>query len=206
MLVCLEGLNLSHLMADLPWIDRVARAFSLAAHPDSLDTGKGPLMPFHEGIPPFVPIRELVGAPPVGVGGSVSTVAYSIAEQFGCDPIIFVGQDLAYTGGKTHATGTPFGGSTATPSRRPGRSYTRGRKRCWRSQTLSTERAELKDSLFEVPAWGGTGEVPTNGSSAPSVNGSRSPRYGSRRWNPGRRLINGRRGVTNRRVRRTNAT
>ncbi|MDP2689845.1 MAG: DUF115 domain-containing protein [Deltaproteobacteria bacterium] len=36
-------------------------------------------------------------------GGSVTTVALEIGRMFGCDPIIFIGQDLAYGEGKTHA-------------------------------------------------------------------------------------------------------
>lgn len=35
--------------------------------------------------------------------GSVSTLAVSSAKYMGCSPIIFVGQDLAYTGNKTHS-------------------------------------------------------------------------------------------------------
>lgn len=38
-------------------------------------------------------------------GGSVATDAFSLAEYLGFQTIIFVGQDLAYTGGKTHVNG-----------------------------------------------------------------------------------------------------
>lgn len=34
--------------------------------------------------------------------GSVSTLAFDFARQLGCDPIIFVGQDLSFTGGRTY--------------------------------------------------------------------------------------------------------
>ncbi|MGC8765237.1 MAG: motility associated factor glycosyltransferase family protein [Brevinematia bacterium] len=36
-------------------------------------------------------------------GGSVSTTAFDLARFLGCSPIIFVGQDLAYSGFKTHS-------------------------------------------------------------------------------------------------------
>ncbi|HPG32071.1 MAG TPA: DUF115 domain-containing protein, partial [bacterium] len=36
-------------------------------------------------------------------GGSVSTIALDLARNMECDPIIFSGQDLAYTGLKTHS-------------------------------------------------------------------------------------------------------
>lgn len=39
-------------------------------------------------------------------GGSVANNAFSFLRECGCDPIIFVGQDLAYTNKKSHADGT----------------------------------------------------------------------------------------------------
>ena len=42
----------------------------------------------------------------MGTGGSVATVAMSFAEYLGIKTIILVGQDLAYTGNKTHAEGS----------------------------------------------------------------------------------------------------
>lgn len=41
---------------------------------------------------------------------SSANMAFKIAEALGCDPIILIGQDLAYSReGKTHASGTTFG-------------------------------------------------------------------------------------------------
>ncbi|MFB3901884.1 MAG: motility associated factor glycosyltransferase family protein [Acidobacteriota bacterium] len=42
----------------------------------------------------------------VKIGPSVANVCLSLAYRFGCDPIILIGQDLAYTGGLSHARGT----------------------------------------------------------------------------------------------------
>lgn len=39
----------------------------------------------------------------VGVGHSCATVAFAAARDAGCNPIILVGQDLAYTSGKKHS-------------------------------------------------------------------------------------------------------
>jgi len=39
-------------------------------------------------------------------GGSVATSVFDILLNFGCDPIILIGQDLAYTGREIHCTGT----------------------------------------------------------------------------------------------------
>ena len=41
-------------------------------------------------------------------GGSVTTVALDIGRMLGCSPVIFIGQDLAYGDGKTHADGSFF--------------------------------------------------------------------------------------------------
>jgi hypothetical protein len=38
-------------------------------------------------------------------GGSVATSAYALARHLGCNPIVFIGQDLALTDGKDHADG-----------------------------------------------------------------------------------------------------
>ncbi len=40
------------------------------------------------------------------VGGSIANTTFDIALRFGADPIIFVGQDLAYTDDQLHAEGT----------------------------------------------------------------------------------------------------
>ena len=42
-------------------------------------------------------------------GGSVANIAFDMAVKTGADPIIFVGQDLAFTNNKTHSNGTIYG-------------------------------------------------------------------------------------------------
>jgi hypothetical protein len=42
-------------------------------------------------------------------GGHATSAAFSLAVLWGCDPIVLVGQDLAYTGGRIHASGRPGG-------------------------------------------------------------------------------------------------
>ena len=41
-------------------------------------------------------------------GGSVAVSAYDFALTMGCNPIILLGQDLAYSKGRTHASGTLY--------------------------------------------------------------------------------------------------
>lgn len=42
------------------------------------------------------------------IGPSVSNAAFDLARKFGGNPIVFVGQDLAYTDGRSHAEGTVY--------------------------------------------------------------------------------------------------
>jgi len=49
--------------------------------------------------------ERLLGKGRLSVGGSVATLALSFALEAGCDPIIFLGQDLAYPDGFSHAQG-----------------------------------------------------------------------------------------------------
>lgn len=44
----------------------------------------------------------------VRTGGSVATTALDVTIKLGCSKVVFVGQDLAYTNGKTHTEGTFF--------------------------------------------------------------------------------------------------
>ncbi|HMX58432.1 MAG TPA: DUF115 domain-containing protein [Leptospiraceae bacterium] len=39
-------------------------------------------------------------------GGSVATTGFEILRYLGCDPILLIGLDMAYTGGEIHSTGT----------------------------------------------------------------------------------------------------
>lgn len=54
----------------------------------------------------------------VDTGGSVATTALDIAIKMGGNPIIMVGQDLAYTEGKTHTSGTWYRQVTDMPNLR----------------------------------------------------------------------------------------
>ena len=170
-IVSLEALDLSVHVAALPFIDRVVRAVSLTAHPAMIRTGQGPLLGFVEGLPALAPLASLLASRPVSVGGSVSTVALSIAERLGCSPIVLVGQDLAYTGGRTHAEGTAFERSRAVVDAASGRIHY-----AW-CEAAEAVRAgshlgppQRFEQLFEVGAWGGEGVV----GSTSAFNGYRS--------------------------------
>ena len=48
-------------------------------------------------------------------GGHATSAAFSLALLLGCDPIILVGQDLAFTGGRIHAQNRPGGEDGGLP-------------------------------------------------------------------------------------------
>ena len=154
-LACIESMDSSKLLAELPFIDDVVRAFSLCAAPNILKTGKGPLLPMHELLPQFaLPLEQLTGAPGVAVCGSVSTEAFSMAHALGCSPIVLLGQDLAYTSGRTHASGSWWEDSRATASKETGEM-----KLEWSDALKKVGHRHGSEPLTEIPAWGGEGVV-----------------------------------------------
>ncbi len=77
----MESIDVSHLFENVSYIDRVARAISVTAHPRSLRTGRGPLLPIFEGIQQQnVPLTELFGHNGLSVSGSVSTLAFALGR------------------------------------------------------------------------------------------------------------------------------
>ena len=83
------------------------------------------------------------------MGGSVATACYSLGKKLGCDPIILVGLDLAYSDGKTHMKGTYFEGDWFYQSNRLRTPY-------------SLSYGFLNENpLFKVEGYGG-GEVKTD--------------------------------------------
>lgn len=82
----------------------------------SLVTGSKQILDYHEGKKFFVDEgynyiyelflmnhKKIAG---LSVGGSVATLAFSLVCHLGFKTIVFVGQDLAYTGNKSHIDGT----------------------------------------------------------------------------------------------------
>ncbi len=157
---CMESIDVSHLLADVSYLKRSIRAFSLSAHPNNLRVGEGPLLALWEGISQLsLPLFQLTGYAGLAVSGSVSTLVFALAQRLGCSPIVFVGQDLAYTGGRAYAAGTPYENSRVERSA-DGRNI----KLNWCDTLRATHRLEggaLQESepLNETVAWGGNGHV-----------------------------------------------
>ena len=159
-LACMESIDVSHLFEKVSYINRVARAVSLTGHPNTLRTGAGPLLPVFEGIQQQNgPLSALLGFPGLSVSGSVSTLAFSLALRLGCSPIVFVGQDLAYTGGKAYAAGTAYQESRvrlAADGEHLEHDWCETLKA---THNQGDNKMIEREPLREVTAWGGQGRV-----------------------------------------------
>ena len=80
-----------------------------ACYPEIVDTFQGPRI-FSYSIgsldKALEPLQGRRGV--LGTGGSVANNLFSFAVMTGASPIILIGQDLAYTGGVTHASGNVY--------------------------------------------------------------------------------------------------
>lgn len=158
-LICLESIDVFERMRALPFIDRVARAISLTAAPRTLRAGEGPLLPWHEAMPQFEALSELTHAPGVTACGSVSTAAMTLAFRLGCSPIVLVGQDLAYSDGRTYAEGTGYESSRAEISSDRGVVELKWNETLLAAHGTSHGRRHDREPLVWIDAWGGQGKV-----------------------------------------------
>ncbi|MCA9672433.1 MAG: DUF115 domain-containing protein [Myxococcales bacterium] len=109
LIVSVELLDVSEQLRGLSLNADVPRALSLSAHPALHRTRDAEVYPFFEQVEHFAPLAEAAGLlPTVPSGGSVASSALALAFQLGAGPLIFVGQDLAYSGERPYARGTSF--------------------------------------------------------------------------------------------------
>ncbi len=156
---CLESIDVSEKLQTLPFMNDVVRAFSLSAHPRTLRTGSGPLLTFYEALPQYHgPLESLTGVSGVTVCGSVSTAAFSLAQRLGCSPIVLVGQDMAFTDGKTYAAGTGFESSVARANLTTQRVELDWNEELQRQHGTDHGPRHDSEPLMLVGGWGG-GEV-----------------------------------------------
>ncbi|MCA9482911.1 MAG: motility associated factor glycosyltransferase family protein [Nitrospina sp.] len=76
-------------------------------HPHVIDIWQGSVVFYHQHAPDIPVLMEIVNQlPQLGAltpGGSVLSVGYHLAYEMGCDPILFLGQDLSYPKTKTYS-------------------------------------------------------------------------------------------------------
>ncbi len=94
-------------------LDRTYLAAATSGHENHFSAWLGKKALFH--LQPWV--AKLSGGG-IGLpnGGHATSAAFSLAILWGCDPIILVGQDLAYSGGRIHATNRPGGEDESQPN------------------------------------------------------------------------------------------
>ena len=85
---------------------RTLLAAASAGHPNHFLKWSGPKSVFH--LQPWIASWSGMGTA-LPSGGHVTSAAFSLALLWGCDPVILIGQDLAYTHGRIHAAGRPGG-------------------------------------------------------------------------------------------------
>ena len=162
-LACMESIDVSHLLADVSFIDRVVRAFTLTMHPNTARTGRGPLLPLWEALQQVaLPLKQLTGLDGVPVSGSVSTLAFALAYRLGCSPIVFVGQDLAYTDGRAYAAGTAYEASSVSVSEDGRELQMNWCDTLKRTHRIGGRSMHEREPLSETVAWGGAGKVLTS--------------------------------------------
>lgn len=108
------GIDGSYKMSDVynkvEWND-ILFAYVLNLHYQSLDHYDGPKIYIRSNAEQQVEWLERSinhPTPFVNSGGSCANVALDFLKKLGCNPVIFIGQDLAYTNMQTHAEGHAY--------------------------------------------------------------------------------------------------
>lgn len=100
--------HVEHFFSDIQNFDGVYFIALPMLAPEVLDVFKGKKFIADRGFSHFDWLEEEKGS--VRVGISVSNLAFRIMVELRCNPIILIGQDLAYAeDGDTHVKGNPFG-------------------------------------------------------------------------------------------------
>lgn len=101
--VVIEAIDSSEVLAPhLDSIDLLALDFATNSAHFDLDVPKALFCP---GVEPFTHLAAELGSRPLPYGSSVATAAFALAFWWHASPIVLIGQDLAYTGGRAYASG-----------------------------------------------------------------------------------------------------
>jgi hypothetical protein len=108
-----KDINYERHFSDLD-VSQFALAYAPIVHPRIVAEHPGPRFVMGTDIYPFSHwMYEAIGEPKGRIlsGPSVANLSWDLLCQLGCDPIVFVGQDLAFTGHKSHADNVTGGGA-----------------------------------------------------------------------------------------------
>ncbi|MGE0791461.1 MAG: 6-hydroxymethylpterin diphosphokinase MptE-like protein [Sandaracinaceae bacterium] len=153
LLVAIEALDVTEPIALASKVAR-ALALDLTSGSANFDAAIERKMTFLVDSPPFRPLAEALGIDTLGYGGSVATAAFAIAAALGADPIVLVGQDLAYTDGRGYASDTLY---ESTRVYRDGELLYIDRSAKW-DETTAKGGLKVPGKLrpvVDVPRWGG---------------------------------------------------
>ncbi len=102
--VLIESQHLEHYFQSVENLDQMILAPAPHTHPEHLQMGfKGLLTISVGGHAVSDWFKQAYGIAPLESGGSVACTTLSILHSLGCDPIIQVGMDTAFTNNRTHA-------------------------------------------------------------------------------------------------------
>ena len=109
--VALEGRDESRQFAGAD-PERTVLAAATSGHHHHFDRWPGSGALFH--LQPWVAALTGLGQV-LPTGGHATSAAFALALLWGCDPVILVGQDLAFSAGRIHASGRPGGEDEERP-------------------------------------------------------------------------------------------
>jgi hypothetical protein len=166
----LESLNVSSHFEGVDLSD-ITVILDQTCHPSLFDLPAQRFFTFLDSSRDYVSFKSRAmkddGVQGLCVGGSIANATFSAAFTMGCDPIMLIGQDLAYTDGQMYARGTVFEdlsmdfdgdvGVINDPT---------GIKQAILDASAEDEQDPVEyhhaRSLLEVPSWDGQGIVKTS--------------------------------------------
>lgn len=104
------ALDYSHISSrfyeDLPPLPEVTLVAEPKAHRAILENFPGPIRVPHSRFNDILLGDMAVPRTPIRAGATVAHLSFYLAQHMGCDPIIFIGQDLGFSDGLYYAPGT----------------------------------------------------------------------------------------------------
>lgn len=146
-----ESQKLDYYFEDVEYLGEMVLLASPLTHWSHMGVGfKGFLGLSLEGNVAADWLRLAYGEKPQRSGGSVACAAFSVMHGLNCDPLIFVGMDLAYSGNRSHA-GESLAGCCDFE-------LDSEKKNLTRICRLGVHE-KINVPFERAPAWGGNGEV-----------------------------------------------
>jgi len=157
LLVSIEVLDVSAPIKAAAKVSR-ALALDLTSGGANYEAGIDNIVTFCADSSGYRQLADQLGLSVLPYGGSVATAAFALAARLGADPIVLLGQDLAYTDGRGYASDTLFEG---TRVHRDGKILMIDRVAAWEEMTRAgglRVPSKLRPCV-EADAWGGEGIV-----------------------------------------------